>query len=151
MPAPRSPGGPGSVLDSVLRAPLARLPRKGAASPPRPRPHLMFFPFPGCHPIITPTRSLQLHFVDDKHFCFIVRGELRTGKPDEPSPRGMMTKSAARTQGDSSGTPRSPGACSARDTQPPLLGDSVLSKGKNTEFLFFKCCVKKKRRHANNQ
>lgn len=43
-----------------------------------PAPHLMFFPFPGCHPIITPTRCLQLYFMDDKHFCFIVRGELHT-------------------------------------------------------------------------
>lgn len=38
----------------------------------------MLFPFPGCHPVITPTHFLQLYFVDDKHFCFLVLGELQT-------------------------------------------------------------------------
>lgn len=31
----------------------------------------MFSPFPGCHPIITPTHFLQLYFMDDKHFAVL--------------------------------------------------------------------------------
>lgn len=69
----RARAGRARFLRAPLAQPSARHGLLGEKHPPSP-----FLPLPGCHPVITPTRFLQLCFTDDKHLWFIVLGELQT-------------------------------------------------------------------------
>ena len=138
----RSPGGrgPGSVLHSVLRGPLARLPQDiSSPHPPWKAPHSPphVFPFPWVSSNYHSHALLAAVLYGWQTFLLYCLRRATHMKTSRTFTKRLDYKSAARTQRDSGRDTKEPWDLFCWcETQPQLLGDSVLWKGKNTEFLF---------------